>query len=88
MRSRTLKIFSKNSNYHQECFGLATISKQLYNVGIYELRQSLIKENIFLTNKEVYQRMKLNENWSLLPRKVSNQVWKQVSGSCGFGLNL
>lgn len=77
-KSFIIKNITKYSDYYQECLDLSTISKQLYNVGIYGLRQSLINNSKFLTNKEVYQIMKSNENWKLLPAKVSNQVWKQV----------
>lgn len=39
-----------------------------------------------MSNKALYEAMKLNENWLLLPRKVSNQVWKQVYSSCSSWL--
>jgi IS605 OrfB family transposase len=53
----------------------------LYNVGLYELRQALFNNNEFLNYKVLYQEMKKNENWTALPRKISNKVWKQVTGS-------
>lgn len=68
----------RNNQHWKECDDLSTVSKQLYNVGLYALRQALIHENKWLSPKELYQCMKSNENWTLLPRKVSNQVWKQV----------
>ena len=56
-------------------------TKQLYNVGLYELRQALFNQSEFLNYKVLYQEMKKNENWTALPRKISNQVWKQVAGN-------
>jgi putative transposase len=50
-------------------------------VGLYELRQTLFNKSEFLNYKVLYQEMKKNENWTALPRKISNQVWKQVTGS-------
>ena len=74
---KILKITQKNPLF-KKCDGLSKISKQLYNVGLYCLRQTLINKNRWLSSKELYDQMKLNENWIALPRKVSNQVWKQV----------
>ena len=77
----TLLKVDKNHPYYNECLNLSTISKQLYNVGLYALRQSLIFNGVFLANTEVYALMKENENWIELPRKISNQVWKQSTGA-------
>ena len=77
----------KNHSLYEQCDHLSKISKQLYNVGLYIFRQALIKEERWISNKEVYQLMKQNENWVLLPRKVSNQVWSQVCKSWRSWLN-
>jgi IS605 OrfB family transposase len=77
----TIKTVTPYSDSYKECLYLSTISRNLYNVGLYFLRQSLIKQGIFRNSKELYQAMKANENWIQLPRKVSNQVWKQVWGA-------
>ena len=80
-RVYTIKVVKKQSAFYAECFKLATVSKQLYNVGLYFLRQNLLNFNQFSSSKALYLAMKENENWKKLPRKVSNQVWKQVWGA-------
>lgn len=80
-KAYTVQIISPNHPYYPICVALCTTTKQLYNVGLYALRQSLIHNDTFLSYKAVYQLMKGNENWCAIPRKVSNQVWKQVTGS-------
>jgi putative transposase len=77
----TLQSVKPNNPIYRECEDLCVISKQLYNVGLYELRQALFNNNEFLNYKVLYQEMKKNENWTALPRKISNKVWKQVTGS-------
>lgn len=78
-KSYTLQVIKSTDPYYNECMDICVISKQLYNVGLYQLRQALIHEDEFMSYKDVYAGMKQNENWLLLPRKVSNQVWKQVT---------
>jgi IS605 OrfB family transposase len=80
-KAYTLQVIGLKHPYYDDCMELCTITKQLYNVGLYELRQTLIHQQSFLSYKAVYQLMKSNENWCAIPRKVSNQVWKQVTGS-------
>ncbi len=77
----TLQSIKPNNPLYGECGELCVISKQLYNVGLYELRQTLFNHNEFLNYKVLYQKMKENENWTALPRKISNKVWMQVTGS-------
>lgn len=77
----TLQTVKPNNPLYKECEDLCVISKQLYNVGLYELRQALFNNSEFLNYKVLYQEMKKNENWTALPRKISNQVWKQVTGN-------
>ncbi|MCK5523588.1 MAG: transposase [Thiomargarita sp.] len=78
-KSYTLQVIKSKHPYYNECMEICVKSKQLYNVGLYQLRQALIHEGKFLSYKDVYVGMKQNENWVSLPRKVSNQVWKQVT---------
>ncbi len=78
-KSYILQVIKSTDPYYNECMDICIISKQLYNVGLYQLRQALIHEGSFLSYKAVYEAMKQNENWLLLPRKVSNQVWKQIT---------
>jgi len=77
----TLKSVKPNNSLYKECEALCVSTKQLYNVGLYELRQTLFNQSEFLNYKVLYQKMKTNENWTALPRKISNQVWKQVTGN-------
>lgn len=80
-RSITILHIKKKNLLWDQCDNLSKVSKQLYNVGLYILRQGLVKEERWISSKELYDTMKLNENWVLLPRKVSNQVWRQVNSS-------
>jgi len=78
-KTYTLQVIKSTHPYYKECMDLCIISKQLYNVGLYQLRQTLIHSGYFLSSKAVYAGMKQNENWISLPRKVSNKIWKQVT---------
>lgn len=78
-KSYTLQVIKSTDPYYNECFDICIISKQLYNVGLYQLRQALINDGKFLSSKAVYAGMKQNENWISLPRKVSNKIWKQIT---------
>ena len=82
----TLQSIKPNNPLYKECEVVCVISKQLYNVGLYELRQNLFKQKQFLSYKTLYQAMKKNENWEALPRKISNKVWMQVKGSWSLWL--
>ena len=73
-KAYTLQVIGLKHPYYDDCRALCTITKQLYNVGLYELRQTLIHQQSFLSYKAVYQLMKSNENGCAIPRKVSNQV--------------
>ena len=77
----TLQVIKPNNPLYEECKVLCVLSKQLYNVGLYELRQALFNQQQFLSYQSLYQQMKKNENWVALPRKISNKVWMQVKGS-------
>lgn len=83
----TLQVIKPNNPLYGECEALCVISKQLYNVGLYELRQALFNQHQFLSYKTLYQQMKKNENWTALPSKISNKVWMQVTGSWSAWLN-
>ncbi|MFK5971038.1 MAG: transposase [Candidatus Marithrix sp.] len=77
----TLKSVKPSNTLHKECEALCVSTKQLYNVGLYELRQALFNQSEFLNYKVLYHKMKTNENWTALPRKILNQVWKQVTSN-------
>ena len=56
----------------------AFASKNLYNAANYLVRQSFIQEGVYLDVAAVYQRIKSHEAYCALPRKVSNDVLRQL----------
>ena len=56
----------------------AFAAKNLYNAALYEVRQAFIFEHRYLSNKEVYHRMKHSPAYRALPCKVSNDVLRQL----------
>src|SRR5215471_6034595 len=53
-------------------------SKNLYNAGNYEIRQSYIHTGKYLNYNEMDRRMQSHEAYKALPAKVSQQVLKQL----------
>jgi IS605 OrfB family transposase len=53
-------------------------SKNLYNAGNYEIRQSYIFTGTYLNYNEMDRRMQSHEAYKALPAKVSQQVLKQL----------
>lgn len=56
----------------------AFASKNLYNAANYLVRQSFIREGIYLNFAAVYHLIKDHEAYRALPRKVSNDVLRQL----------
>lgn len=56
----------------------AFAAKNLYNAALYEMRQAFIFEQHYLSNKEVYRRMKHTDAYRALPCKVSNDILRQL----------
>ncbi|MDQ2715776.1 MAG: transposase [Chloroflexota bacterium] len=56
-------------------------SKNLYNAGLYEMRQAFIHQGFRLSYEEMDRRMQLHEAYRALPAKVSQQVLKQLAGA-------
>jgi putative transposase len=56
----------------------AFAAKNLYNLALYEMRQSYFHEGIYLSYAEVYHRVKHSEAYQALPRKVSNDILRQL----------
>lgn len=56
----------------------AFASKNLYNAANYVVRQSFIYEGIYLNAAAVFHRIKKHEAYTVLPRKVSNDVLRQL----------
>jgi putative transposase len=53
-------------------------SKNLYNAGNYEVRQSYIHTGKYLNYHEVQRRMQSHEAYKALPAKVAQQVLMQL----------
>jgi putative transposase len=49
-------------------------SKNLYNAGLYEIRQAFIHEGTYLNYHEMDRRMQSHEAYKALPAKVSQQI--------------
>lgn len=63
-------------------------AKNLYNVGLYSLRQYFFAEARFLRYESNYQAVKDNENYALLQAGVSQQILKVVDRSFRSFFNL
>lgn len=71
-------VVKKNSPMWQEIDAAAFASKNLYNAANYILRQAFIHEGRSLDIKALYPEVKLTDAYQGLPRKVSNDVLRQV----------
>jgi putative transposase len=56
----------------------AFASKNLYNAANYVVRQAFIHEGVYLNVAAVYHQIKEHEAYCALPRKVSNDVLRQL----------
>jgi len=73
-------IIKKNNKFYTEIDKLSFLSKNLYNMSLYNIRQHYFNEKKFLSLKENYNLIKniQKNDYESLPRKVSNQTLKQV----------
>ncbi|MGO8948737.1 MAG: RNA-guided endonuclease InsQ/TnpB family protein [Ktedonobacterales bacterium] len=71
-------IISKTDHRFAAIDAAAFAAKNLYNAALYEIRQAYIFEGRYLSNKEVYHRMKHTPAYRALPGKVSNDVLRQL----------
>lgn len=67
---------------------LCWISKNLYNVALYNIRQHYFNEKQFLRYESNYHECKLNENYKLLQAGVSQQTLKVADRSFRSFFNL
>ncbi|CEA05417.1 putative transposase [Metalysinibacillus saudimassiliensis] len=67
---------------------LCSISKNLYNVSLYNIRQHYFTEKSFLTYESNYHVAKHNENYKLLQAGISQQILKVVDRSFKSFFNL
>ena len=58
---------------------LCHLTKNMYNVGLYNIRQHFFATNKYLNYYENYKISKENENYSLLNSNVAQQILKKVS---------
>jgi transposase len=56
-------------------------AKNLYNVGLYSIRQYFFAEGRYLRYESTYRAVKDNENYVLLQAGVSQQILKVVDRS-------
>jgi len=74
MRLVERHVIGKGSRDWKEIDDLSFKSKNLYNRANYEIRQHFFRTNQILSYNEMAQRMKTEESYCALPRKVSQQV--------------
>lgn len=60
---------------------LSHISKNLYNVALYNIRQHFFKTGKYLNYYDNYLLCKNNENYKILNSNMSQQILKEVDGS-------
>ncbi len=71
-------VIDSNNKIFAEIDAAAFASKNLYNVANYIMRQAFIGAGFILDMKALYAEAKLTEAYCGLPRKVSNDVLRQV----------
>lgn len=59
---------------------LCHIAKNLYNVGVYNVRQYYFNEKEYLNYNKNYRLCKENENYKLLNSNMAQQILKEVDG--------
>ena len=67
---------------------LCRLSKNLYNVGLYSVRQFFFAENKYLRYESNYHQCKTNENYRLLNTDIAQQTLKIVDRSFRSFFNL
>ncbi|MGH2479832.1 MAG: RNA-guided endonuclease InsQ/TnpB family protein [Ktedonobacteraceae bacterium] len=71
-------VISRTDPRYRVIDAAAFASKNLYNAGNYEVRQSYILEGKYLNYHEMQRRIQSHEAYKALPAKVSQQVLKQL----------
>ena len=67
-------IINKENSYYKECDNLCFLSKNLYNQGLYNVRQYYFENKKYLTYQSNYHLSKVNDSYSKLPAKVACQT--------------
>ncbi len=71
-------IINKKHIFFEECDSLAFKSKNLYNQGLYNVRQHYFETKKYLSYVKNYHVTKTQESYKNLPAKVSNQTLKLI----------
>lgn len=71
-------IINSNHKFYNECDSLCFMSKNLYNQGLYNVRQHYFEKNKYLDYVKNYHVTKSQESYSKLPAKVSCQTLKII----------
>lgn len=77
-----------NNGEYEALREMCRYAKNLYNVGLYSIRQYFFAEGRFLRYESNYQAVKDNENYALLQAGVSQQILKVVDRSFRSFFNL
>jgi putative transposase len=67
-------VISKSDADYALIDAAAFASKNLYNQATYQIRQAYIREGTYLPYAEIFHRLKHQECYQALPRKVSNSI--------------
>jgi putative transposase len=81
-------IIKQSHPFYNECDDLCFKSKNLYNQGLYNVRQHFFNEETYLTYSKNYHITKHQESYSALPAKVSNQTLQMVDNNFKSFFNL
>ncbi|MCL4495089.1 MAG: transposase [Firmicutes bacterium] len=85
-QSNQIKGLDKNE--YEALREMCRYAKNLYNVGLYSIRQYFFAEGRYLRYESNYQAVKENENYALLQAGVSQQILKVVDRSFRSFFNL
>lgn len=85
-QSNQIRGLSKKQ--YQQLREMCHYAKNLYNVGLYNIRQHYFVEKTFLRYESNYHVAKTNENYKLLQAGVSQQILKVVDRSFKSFFNL
>ena len=67
-----------SSNEYKALKYLCRLSKNMYNVGLYNVRQHFFETNEYLTYAKNYNISKNNENYAILNKNMAQQTLKSV----------
>ena len=82
------QIKGLDKNEYEALRKMCRYAKNLYDVGLYSIRQHFFSEGYYLRYESNYQAVKDNENYALLQAGVSQQILKVVDRSFRSFFNL